>query len=89
MATPRPARAKVDSPLRGVRVAHRMSLRETARRAGLDASHLMRLERGEAGLSLAALQRLARVLELRDLARLLTPYVGEQAAKEAQRKTAG
>lgn len=54
-----------------------LSLRETARRAGLDPSHLMRVERGEAGLSVESLERLARVLELHDLARLLHPLARE------------
>ena len=51
-----------------------MSLRECARRADLDPSHLLRVERGDARLSVESLQRLAGVVELRDLARLLAPY---------------
>jgi len=34
----------------------------------------MRVERGQAGLSIESLERLARVLELHDLARLLQPH---------------
>ncbi len=60
--------------MRGVRLARGLSLRETARRAGLDPAHLMRVERGEAGLSIESLERLARVLGLDDLARLLHPH---------------
>jgi transcriptional regulator with XRE-family HTH domain len=61
-------------PLRMVREAQGLSLRETARRAGLDSSHLGHVERGEEGLSIEALIRLAKVLGLHDLARMLWPY---------------
>ena len=61
-------------PLRSVREAHGLSLRETARRANIDPAQLSRVERGLGGLSLAALARLARVLNLKDLTRLLRPY---------------
>ena len=61
-------------PLRAVRVAHGLSLRETARRAGIDAAHLSRVERGERQLSVAALGRLAEVLGLHELVKLLAPY---------------
>jgi transcriptional regulator with XRE-family HTH domain len=61
-------------PLRAVRVAQGLGLREAARLAAIDPAHLSRAERGESRLSLAALARLAAVLELRDLAKLLAPY---------------
>jgi transcriptional regulator with XRE-family HTH domain len=54
-----------------------LGLRETARLAGLDPSHLLRVERGEAGLSVTSLRRLAAVLELRELAKLLAPYTDD------------
>ena len=62
-------------PLRALRQANGLSLRETARRAGMDPAHLMRAERGEAGLSIDSLQRLARVLGPAELADMLKPYV--------------
>ena len=64
-------------PLREVRRAHGLGLREVARLAEIDPAHLSRVERGEARLSLDSLARLARVLELRELDRLLGPYTEE------------
>ena len=61
-------------PLRAVRIAHGYSLRDTARRAGIDPAHLSRVERGERQLSVDALARLAEVLGLTELAKLLAPY---------------
>ncbi len=61
-------------PLRAVRIAHGLTLRETARRARIDPAHLSRVERGEKQLSVEALGRLAEVLVLPELARLLAPY---------------
>jgi transcriptional regulator with XRE-family HTH domain len=69
-------------PLRTVREAQGLTLRETSRRADIDAGHLSRVERGEASLSLDALARLASVLELRSLAELLHPYRSESRARE-------
>jgi transcriptional regulator with XRE-family HTH domain len=51
-----------------------LSLRQAAERAGIDVGHLSRVERGQASLSVDALARLASVLELRELARLLEPH---------------
>jgi transcriptional regulator with XRE-family HTH domain len=62
------------NPLRAVRHAQGMTLKETAEAAGLDIGHLSRVERGEASLSLDSLARLAAVLELRSLAEMLGPY---------------
>jgi transcriptional regulator with XRE-family HTH domain len=62
-------------PIRALREANGLSLRETARRADMDPAHLLRVERGEAGLSIDSLQRLARVLGPAELAKLLNPYV--------------
>jgi transcriptional regulator with XRE-family HTH domain len=61
-------------PLRAVREAQGLGLNETARRAGMDPTQLSRIERGQAGLTEPTLMRLARVLELRQLERLLAPY---------------
>jgi transcriptional regulator with XRE-family HTH domain len=69
-------------PLRAVRRAHGLGLREVARLAEIDVGHLSRVERGERTLSLPALLRLARVLDLRELASFLEQYVrdGDDAA---------
>lgn len=61
-------------PLRAVRIAHGKGLRETAAAAGITPSHLSMVERGERQLSLAALGRLAEVLDLHELVKLLAPY---------------
>jgi transcriptional regulator with XRE-family HTH domain len=61
-------------PLRSVRIAHGLSLRETAERAGIDPGHLSRVERGQRGLSVDSLGRLAEVLNLPELVRMLAPY---------------
>lgn len=63
--------------LRSVRVAQGLSLREAATRAGIDPAHLSKVERGQKNLSVQALHRLAGVLGLRDLERLLAPHVAE------------
>jgi transcriptional regulator with XRE-family HTH domain len=65
-------------PLRAVRQARGLGLRQVAREARIDSAHLSRVERGERTLSVAALLRLARVLELRELVKLLEPYVPER-----------
>ena len=61
-------------PLRAVRIAHGLGLRETARLAGITPAHLSRVERGERQLSVDALGRLAAVLGLHELVKLLAPY---------------
>ena len=61
-------------PLRAVRIAHGLSLRETARRAQITPAHLSKVERGERQLSVEALGRLSEVLGLHELAKLLAPY---------------
>ncbi len=62
-------------PLRAVREARGLGLRGVAESAGIDPAHLSRVERGQASLSVEALHRLAGVLELRELQRLLGPYL--------------
>jgi len=63
------------SPLRAVRTARGLGLRTVAARADIDPGHLSKVERGEKQLSLEALYRLAVVLELRELAGFLRPYI--------------
>ncbi|MFJ4987928.1 helix-turn-helix domain-containing protein [Streptomyces sp. NPDC088732] len=65
-------------PIRAVRTARGLSLRSVAQRSGIDPGHLSKVERGEKQLSLDSLYRLAVVLELRELAQLLKPYLGQQ-----------
>jgi transcriptional regulator with XRE-family HTH domain len=60
--------------LRSIRKAQGLSLQRTAELAQIDIGHLSRVERGQAGLSIDALARLARVLGLSVLAQLLEPY---------------
>jgi transcriptional regulator with XRE-family HTH domain len=61
-------------PLRAVRIAKGKALRETALAAGITPSHLSLVERGKRQLSVEALGRLAEVLDLHELAKLLAPY---------------
>lgn len=75
MQTKDPPEQTVLPPLRAVRQAHGLGLREVARAAQIDPAHLSRAERGERQLSLEALVRVARVLGLRELERLTAPYV--------------
>jgi transcriptional regulator with XRE-family HTH domain len=75
-------------PLRAVRLAQGLSLRETARQADLDPSHLSRIERRAAQPTVDTLARLARVLGLRELARLLHPYL-EEVNQDDTRPTRG
>ncbi|MFE8962125.1 helix-turn-helix domain-containing protein [Streptomyces iakyrus] len=75
------------SPLRAVRTARGLGLRTVAARAGIDPGHLSKVERGEKQLSLESLYRLAVVLDLRELAGFLRPYIPERdvvAAPEVQ-----
>jgi transcriptional regulator with XRE-family HTH domain len=57
-----------------VRISRGLSLREVARRTGIDPGHLSKFERGEAGLGIDNLVRLARVLGAEEMVKLLTPY---------------
>lgn len=72
-----PPAARPVPPLRAVRIAQGKGLREVARASQIDPAQLSRVERGRGSLSVEALARLARTLELRELGRLLAPYTGE------------
>jgi transcriptional regulator with XRE-family HTH domain len=61
-------------PLRTVRKAQGLTLRQVSRLAELDPAHLSRVERGHESLSIDALYRVAKVLKLDELARLLEQY---------------
>lgn len=75
-----------EPPLRAVRRARGMSLREVATRAGVDAGQLSKVERGERQLSVDALQRVAAVLGLHELAALLLPYAPMKEFLRANRE---
>jgi transcriptional regulator with XRE-family HTH domain len=76
MATTQHARI-ARPPLHGVRVARGLSLREAARRAGIDPGHLSKFERGEERLGIDNLLRLARVLGVEEMVKTLEPYAKE------------
>jgi transcriptional regulator with XRE-family HTH domain len=61
-------------PLRTIRQAQGLTLRQVADQAGVDIGQLSRVERGQGGLSIAALIRVADVLGLRQLTQMLGPY---------------
>jgi transcriptional regulator with XRE-family HTH domain len=74
MQTTAPFTQSPSPPLRAVREAHGLGLREVAALAAIDPAHLSRVERGQSALSVHALHRIARVLGLRELERLIAPY---------------
>ena len=61
--------------LRVIREAKGLTVTETAKRAGIAPAHLSRVERGSRGLSVESLTRLAGVLDLRELERLLMVHM--------------
>lgn len=72
--------SRLEPPIRGARVAKGMGLAETARAAGLDPGHLSKFERGQAGMSVDNLARLARVLGLKEMSKLLAPYARREGS---------
>ena len=74
MPTSLTSHARPRPPLRDVRISRGLGLREVARAAKIDPGHLSRIERGEAQPSYEVLLRLARVLEISPLVKLLAPY---------------
>jgi transcriptional regulator with XRE-family HTH domain len=71
-----------------VRQARGLSLEHVAERSGVDIGELSRAERGLGGLSIPALRRVARVLGLRELYRLLGPYDRGEAITNGSKVTA-
>ena len=65
------------SKLRAIRQANGLTLTDVAKRAGVSPGHLPRVERRQRGLSLESLARVAKVLDLRDLERLLRVHIEE------------
>jgi transcriptional regulator with XRE-family HTH domain len=76
-------------PLRTVRLAQGLTLRETARRADVHVAHLSRVERGEATLSLDALYRVARVLGIRPVVEILEQYRAETFPEKRDARRSG
>lgn len=65
--------------LKQAREARRLTVRGAAALAGIDPAHLSRVERGERQLSVEALQRLAQVIGLHDLAASLRPFAEDDS----------
>ena len=63
------------SKLRAVRESKGLAPTEAAERAGIAPAHLSRVEHGRRGLSVDSLTRLAGVLGLRELERLLMVHM--------------
>lgn len=76
MLHPHATQGRPVPPLRAVRIAQGKGLREVASRTQIDPAQLSRVERGMGSLSVEALGRLARELDLKELTRLLAPYTG-------------
>jgi transcriptional regulator with XRE-family HTH domain len=72
--------------LRAVRQARGWSLRDVATPAKIDPGYLSKVERGEKSLSIDSLYRLAKVLELRELAKQLQPFVSSDARPQPARR---
>jgi transcriptional regulator with XRE-family HTH domain len=79
MLTSQPLRVP---PLRALREAQGLGLREAARLAGVDPSHLLRAERGEGGISITSLWKLTQVLGPEQFARQLEPYIARAVREE-------
>ena len=69
---PRRLEQSVGARLRSLRVARRLTLRETALRASLSESFLSQLERGQTGATIQSLQRIAAALGV-DVSDLFAP----------------
>ena len=67
-----PLEQSVGARLRSLRVARRLTLRETAVRASLSESFLSQLERGQTGATIQSLQRIAAALGV-DVSDLFAP----------------
>lgn len=61
--------------LRATRLAKGLTLRTVARQASIDPGLLSKVERGQRGLSIESLHRLAVTLEMADLASSLAPFL--------------
>lgn len=75
--------------MRAVRTARGLTLRDVAHQSGIDPGYLSKVERGKKQLSLESLHRLAVVLDLRELAALLKPYLLTETATPAVTENGG
>ena len=64
--------------LKAVREARGLGLRDVAERASVDKGQLSKVERGQSGLSVESLARVAGVLGLDELERLLKPHLSRE-----------
>lgn len=62
-------------PLRAVRRARGLTLKDVGERAGIDPGHLSKVERGDKLLGLDSMYRLAVVLGLTEFAQMLALYL--------------
>jgi transcriptional regulator with XRE-family HTH domain len=76
-------------PLRIYRESRGLTLRKTAELADIDIAQLSRLEHGQGGISLEAAVRLARVLGMKDVPRVLAPFLGAAQQKKGHWELAG
>lgn len=65
------------NPLRPMRIARGVSLREVSRRTGISPSQLSKIERGQAGLTLPRLYLIAKEIGLKPLAEQLRPFIAQ------------
>ena len=66
------------SPLREHRLSQSVGVREAARLAGMDPSHLVRIESGKTAPTVATLYRLAVALHIDGLEQALRPFVSDE-----------
>lgn len=67
--------------VRRLRVARLMTIEELAHRAGMDASYVASLERGEVNVGIVKLDALARALSIRFVDLAAEPMPGEKPPK--------
>lgn len=79
-------RTPAPSPLKTLREARRLSLRQVAAAADIDVAHYWRIEEGLATPSVPALRRIAGALGLKELEIDLAPYDRSAAETAATRK---
>ena len=74
------------NPLRSVRTAQGIGLRELARRIQIDPQQLSLIERGKAGVTVDRLYTIAKELGLSELAKRLAPFVGLNKESKRSRR---
>ncbi|MFC4502139.1 MULTISPECIES: helix-turn-helix domain-containing protein [Streptomyces] len=74
-----PLISTLKNSLRALRKNRGWSLGQVAALARMNASHLAKVERGVAGISVDALARLAVIYDLTDLAEQLSPFLRDKS----------